>query len=102
MFWLAHADLASKKKNGIATGGEPNIKLGTVKFYKHFGRIGPVNEEEVADDAALKHIRAGEFLFVLDPMAKRKAKDGWVENFEYKKVKDRTLPKPTILETKKD
>ena len=105
MFWLAHSDLASKKKSGLANGGDSNIKLGTVKFYKHFGRIGPVNAEEVGDDAALKHLRAGEFLFVLDPMAWKpsgQSKVAWVENFAYKKVKDRRLPKVTIVETKKD
>ena len=30
------------------------------------------------------------------------SKVAWVENFAYKKVKDRRLPKVTIVETKKD
>jgi Ca2+-binding EF-hand superfamily protein len=81
--------------NSRDSTGAARIKLDTVKLYKHFGRIGPVNAEEKVDDPVIKHIRAGDFLFVLDPADLCKPdKDGWVENFRYKKVRKRgTVPK---------
>ena len=77
--------------NSRGADGAARIKLDTVKLYKHFGRIGPVNEGDNVDDPVVKHIRAGDFLFVLNPgdLCEADEATGWVENFAFKKVKRR-------------